>query len=290
VNLELQASKQANIELEFSTGAQSRGLALKAYLTELLKNLSHSLAREFAVVKLLVFNQHDWGQNAPYPYGFTFYRRLKNAQGLIFAPANYPARMLWTYREVILQAQKLGIQAPGTLEEFFDLTLGHELGHAIADQLELRTRVRWVNEFMATYLYLLALKNTNHAALERVLQWAQVFGISEYQTTPDSSLSKPASIGRRKTKQRLEQEGASPVNRTDLGAFEFPFSRLTTANQAWFQAQLLTQAHSILEARGADFVLAASEQLKNAKGRGEISRALLKLEPGLKAWFKVFGS
>jgi hypothetical protein len=37
-------------------------------------------------------------------------------------------------------------------------------------------------------------------------------------------------------------------------------------------------------------VLEAREQLQNAKGRGEISKALLKLEPGLKSWFKVFGS
>lgn len=255
-----------------------------------MQSLEQSLARAFAPVKLLVFNQDDWAKNAPYPYGFTFYRRLKNAQGLVFAPADYPARMLWTYREVILQAQKTGIGAPGTLEEFFDLTLGHELGHAVADQLELRTFVRWINEFMATFLYLLALKNTNPDALGRVLQWAKIFSIGSPENTIDPSLTKPAGIRRKKTQKRLEQAAASQVTRTDLGAFEFPFSRLTTANQAWFQAQLLQQAHSILEARGADFVIQAREQLKNAKGRGEISKALLKLEPGLKSWFKVFGS
>ncbi len=265
-------------------------MALKGYLEELLQSLEQSLARAFASVTLLVFNQADWVKNAPYPYGFTFYRRLKNAQGLIFAPADYPARMLWTYREVVLQAQKAGINAPGTLEEFFDLTLGHELGHAVADQLELRTKVRWIDEFMATFLYLLALKNTNPEALARVLQWAKIFGVASPENTLDSSLTKPAGIRLKKAKKRLEQAGDSQVNRTDLGAFEFPFSRLTTANQAWFQAQLLQQAHSILEARGADFVIQASEQFKNTKGRGEISKLLLKLEPGLRAWFKVFGS
>ncbi len=290
MSLELPASKPVKIELEFSVGVQSRALALKVYLEELLESLEQSLTRAFVPVSLLVFNQTDWAKNAPYPYGFTFYRRLKNGQGVIFAPADYPARMLWTYRVVILQAQKTGIQAPGTLEEFFDLTLGHELGHAVADQLELRTKVRWIDEFMATFLYLLALKNTNPEALERVLQWAKIFGVTSPENILDSSLTKPAGIRVNKAQKRLEQAGASQVNRTDLGAFEFPFSRLTTANQAWFQAQLLQQAHSILEAREADFVIQASEQFKNTKGRGEISKVLLKLEPGLKAWFKVFGS
>jgi hypothetical protein len=290
VQLEPSDPKKALITLEFSIGVQSRGLALKGYLEELLESLGQSLVLELAPVTLLVFNQGDWAKNAPYPYGFTFYRRLKNGNGIIFAPADYPARMLWTYREVVLQAQKTGIGAPGTLEEFFDLTLGHELGHAVADQLELRTKVRWIDEFMATFLYLLALKNTNPDALGRVLQWAKIFSIGSSESSLDSSLVKPAGIRVKKAQKRLEQVQASRVTRTDLGAFEFPFSRLTTANQAWFQAQLLQQAYNILEARGADFVLRAGEQLKNVKGRGEISKALLKLEPGLKSWFKVFGS
>lgn len=290
MKLEPLHSKKALITLEFSIGVQSRGLALKGYLEELLQSLAQSLALELAAVTLLVFNQSDWVKNAPYPYGFTFYRRLKNGHGIIFAPTDYPARMLWTYREVVLQAQKTGIGAPGTLAEFFDLTLGHELGHAVADQLELRTKVRWIDEFMATFLYLLALKNTNPDALTRVLQWAKIFSLGGSENTLDSGLTKPAGIRLKKAQKRLEQASASRVTRTDLGAFEFPFSRLTTANQAWFQAQLLQQAHSILEARGANFILEAREQLKNVKGRGEISKALLKLEPGLKSWFKVFGS
>ncbi len=290
MKLEPLHSKKALIILEFSNGVQARGTALKTYLEELLQSLQQSLAREFAPVTLLVFNQNDWLKNAPYPYGFTFYRRLKNGHGIIFAPADYPARMLWTYREVVLQAQKRGLQAPGTLEEFFDLTLGHELGHAVADQLELRTKVRWINEFMATFLYLLALKSANPDALGRVLQWAKIFSLGSTESTINSSLTKPAGIRVKKAQKRLEQASASQVTRTDLGAFEFPFSRLTTANQAWFQAQLLQQAHNILEARGADFVLEAREQLQHAKGRGEISKALLQLVPGLKSWFKVFGS
>lgn len=276
--------------LEFSTGVQLRAMALKNYLEDLHASLEVSLERNFAPVKLLVYDQNDWGKNAPYPYGFTFYRRLPTGQGIVFAPADYPARLLWTYREVILKAEKAGIKTPGTLEEFLDLALGHELGHAVADQLELRTRVRWVDEFLATFFYLLALKNTNPEALARVLQWAQVFGIGGSENTLNSSLVKPAGIRVRKTQQRLEQAAASRVNRTDLGAFEFPFSRLTPANQAWFQAKLLTQANSILDARGASFILEALEHLVKLKGRGEISRALLKLEPGLKTWFKVFRS
>jgi hypothetical protein len=278
------------VVLEFSVGVQHRALALKQYLEELHKSLERSLARQIVPVKLLVFNQQDWGKNAPYPYGYTFYRRLPTGQGIIFAPADYPARLLWTYREVMLEAEKKGLHAPGALEEFLDLALGHELGHYVADQLELRTRVRWVNEFLASFFYLLALNNTNPQALTRVLGWAHIFGIGGSQTGINPTLLKPAGIRVRKTRQRLEQASASQVKRTDLGAFEFPFSRLTPANQAWFQAVLLIQANSILEARGASFIVEALGHLSKLQDRGEISRALLKLEPGLKAWFKVFGS
>jgi hypothetical protein len=290
VKLELSSSSQSRILLEFSLGLQFRALALEKYLEELHSSLEVSLERDFAPVKLLVYDQTDWGKNAPYPYGFTFYRRLPSGQGVIFAPADYPARLLWTYREVILQAQKAGLQTPGTLEEFLDLALGHELGHFVADQLELRTRVRWVDEFLATFFYLLALKNTNPSALTRVLQWAQIFGFGSNENSLNSSLLKPAGTRVRKIQQRQANAGASRVNRTDLGAFEFPFSRLTPANQAWFQAKLLTQANSILEARGASFILEALEHLVKLSGRGKITRAMLKLEPGLKAWFKVFRS
>jgi hypothetical protein len=290
VKLEPSVSKRICITLEFSAGTESRAVALRVYLEGLFESLEMGLEREFAPVKLLVFDPNDWGKNSPYPYGFTFYRRLKNADGVIFSPADYPARMLWTYREVILEARKVGIQTPGMLEEFFDLALGHELGHAVADQLELRTRVRWFDEFLATYLYLFSLKNTNPEALIRVLGWAEVFGIGGKTTPLNSSLLKPAGVRVQKAKKRLEQASASQANRTDLGAFEFPFSRLTLANQAWFQAKLLQQAHSILETRGIGFVIEAQTHLANAKGRGEISRVLMKLEPGLKSWFKVFGS
>jgi hypothetical protein len=146
-------AQPARITIDASTGLERRAHALSAYLNDLHANLETNLERDLKPVKLCVLSERDWGNQLQYPYGFTFYRRLRDGSGVIFAPGNYPGNLTWVFKSVMVRAEQAGIRAPGTLEEFFDLTLGHELGHAIADQLSVRTRVRWLDEFLATYLY-----------------------------------------------------------------------------------------------------------------------------------------
>jgi hypothetical protein len=102
-------------------------------------------------------------------------------------------------------------------------------------------------------------------------------------------LIRPAGNKRRKTKKRLERSLEHTIKRHDLGAFEFPFQRLPLANQAWFQARFTLRATDLLRTRGLEFMREASEVLPEAKGRGGIHRAMVRLEPSFKPWFASFG-
>jgi hypothetical protein len=314
-------AQSARITIEASSGLERRAHALSLYLNDLHANLETNLKRPLKPIKLCVLSERDWGQQVQYPYGFTFYRRLRDGSGVIFAPGNYPGNLTWVFKSVMARAEQAGVCVPGTLEEFFDLTLGHELGHAIADQLSLRTRVRWLDEFLATYLYVGALEQTQPEALKRVIQWGQVLEHAEFdpdevrdeilndlepeefdslnlesqerRVNPEAiareQLIRPAGNRKRKSKKRLERSLEHTIKRHDLGAFEFPFQRLPLANQAWYQARFTLRATELLRTRGLEFMRSASEVLPTARGRGGVHRAMIQLEPSFKPWFASFG-
>jgi hypothetical protein len=284
------------IVLEPSSGLSGRAQALGAYLSDLhgtLEQELHALDLETNLqpVTLRVLTEADWAKSLPYPYGFTFYRRLKNGDGVIFAPSDYPSRLLWVFKAVIVRAEMNGARAPGNVEEFLDLTLGHELGHALADQLELRTRVRWLDEFLATYLYLAALRTAMPDAYNRVLSWGRVFSSAKLDDCAlgDANLLMPSGNRKRKAATRQTRLEDADLRRTDLGAFEYPLVRLPLANQAWYQARFTLHAADLLERRGLEFVLAAMDALPKSSGRGGVTRSVMKLEPSFKAWFASFG-
>jgi hypothetical protein len=280
-------SSQARIPLGGSSGVEVRAHGLAAYLGELHAALEKHLDRPLEPVKLLVLTQSDWARAAPYPYGFTFFRRLRDGSGVIFAPADYPGNLLWIFKAVVMRA---GQRAPGTVEEFLDYTLGHELGHAAADQLGIRTKVRWLDEFLATYLYLCALRSAMPDAYQRVLRWGEIFASSQIDCAlADPALTKPGGSRKRVNARRESRAADVTLERTDLGAFEYPLVRLPLANQAWYQARFTLYAADILERRGWEFILDALKVLPLATGRGGVSRAIVRLEPGFKDWFKSFG-
>ncbi len=289
-------SDAQRIMLEHSDGLTGRSRALGAYLGGLHETLERELRAlrpqtAFQPVTLRVLTESDWTKNLPYPYGFTFYRRLKTGDGVIFAPGDYPARLLWVFKAVIVRAEQNGARAPGNVEEFLDLTLGHELGHALADQLELRTHVRWLDEFLATYLYLSALRTTMPEAYKRILEWGRVFSSASVDDCAlgDANLLMPSGNRKRKAAKRQTRLQDADLHRTDLGAFEYPLVRLPLANQAWYQARFTLHAAELLERRGLEFVLAAMDALPQSSGRGGVTRSVMKLEPSFKAWFASFG-
>ncbi|HWG84834.1 MAG TPA: hypothetical protein VNT60_05075 [Deinococcales bacterium] len=251
-----------------SPGLEERGERLAAYLAGLHASLEGSLSLTLAPVALLVLDEAEWRRHARYPYGLTFYRRLPGGEGLIFAPGHYPERLL------LLLRRQVGAGAPGDVTDFLDLTLGHELGHAVADQAALRTRVRWLDEFIATYLYLLGLQGSDPALLERAAGWARAFSGSR---DPQCALAAAGLAG-------------DPAPRRDLGAFEYPLARLPLANQAWFQGRFTLWAADLLERRGAAFILDLMRELPGKNGRGAVHRSVVRLEPAFREWFRTLGN
>jgi hypothetical protein len=275
------------ITLGGSSNLAARGEALKLYLSELHLALAIGLQQDFMPVGLLVLTEEDWRSSNPYPYGFTFFRRLKDGSGMIFAPASYPNHLLWIFKSLIARVNQ---KPSSSVEMFLDLTLGHELGHAIADQIGLRTRVRWLDEFLATYLYLAALKTAMPETLQTAIAWGQLLAQTNLECgLADLALLKPSGTNSKIRSRRATRAADSTIIRQDLGAFEYPLVRLPLANQAWYQAKFTLFAAELLEQHGFAFILKAAEVLPNTTGRGAIAKALVKLEPRFKTWFASFG-
>lgn len=239
-----------------SAGARRRAAQLQGFLREL-----HGVAvRELAPhgeVELLVVSKADWKQLYSYPYGLPFTRSRPGGVHVVVA-ADYPPRMLRRFDDLLLAAARAGAPAPGDLREFLDLLAGHEWGHAVANLAGLRTRVRWLDEWLATYLFLLALQGAGFdGVLERFLAWAEV------------------------------QVRGAGVERADLGAFEYPRHKLRLSNLLWFQGVLTRRAAELLP-RGWE--LPRSLRAALPAPRGDVARALIEVEPSFRAWFTVFAA
>ena len=246
----------------FSKGAQRRTAQLRRFLGELQAGAAPHLG-ELSNTELLIVSRRDWQKLFSYPYGLPFTRTQKGGGVSIVAAADYPPRMLRRWDDILVRAAQAGEDAPGDVREFLDLLIGHEWGHAAANLSGLRSRVKWVDEFMATYLFLAALEAAQlDTVKERFTAWA-----------------------------RLQVAGTT-VKRADLGAFEYPRGKLDFSNLLWFQGVFTLRAAELLAERGWDFPAALRGRLQGGKklDRGEVSRLLLEVEPSFKEWFMVFGS
>ena len=240
----------------FSGGARRRAGQLQGFLKGLSEAATPLGPLEGA--ELLVIGSGDWRRLFSYPYGLPFTRSKPKGAGVsIVAAADYPPRLLRRFDDVLLRAAGAGERAPGDVREFLDLLIGHEWGHAAANLSGLRFRVKWLDEFMATYLFLLALREAGaEDVLARFAQWARV------------------------------QVAGSAANRADLGAFEYPRVRLSFDNLLWFQGVFTLRAAELARTRGWDFPLAM--RAAGARSRGDVAGALLEVEPSFKEWFVVF--
>lgn len=256
----LQTLAHPSLPARYSQGAQRRTGQLQQFLAGLHQVATPHLKTQGSM-ELLVINQQDWRKLFSYTYGLPFTRSKKNPDAVsIVIPADYPSRLLRRFDPILIQAAKNAQQAPGDLREFLDLLAGHEWGHASANLSGLRTKVKWFDELMATYLFLLSLQDSGaDAILERFIAWAQV------------------------------QVAGGSVERADLGAFEYPRVKLPLTNLLWFQGMFTLRANELLNTHGWDFPLNMKNALTTHK-RGDVARALLDVDPGFKDWFKVFAN
>jgi hypothetical protein len=148
----------------------------------------------------------------------------------------------------------------------------------------LRTHVKWLDELLATVLYLAALRATGaDGTLRRFLAWADV------QVAGGAAVAEalPPRFG------RGVRPSAPP--RRDLGAFETPRGKLRLPDLVWFQGVFARRAWVLVEAEGWGFperLLAALEGVDTgpgARARGDVARAVVAVEPGFRAWFRTFG-
>ncbi len=239
-----------------SVGARRRTAQLQRFLRPL-----EGVAREAlpiqGKVQLLVAAGRDWRRLSSYPYGLPFARTTRELVSLVVA-ADYPPRLIARFDDLLLRAGKSGVRAPGDVREFLDLLLGHEWGHAAANRAGLRTRVKWFDELMATYLFAQALRAAGaDGALTRLAAWAAL------------------------------QTAATAEERSALDGFEYPRGKMPFARMLWYQGVFTERALTLSAERGWDFPRALAARLP-AADRGELARAVVDVDPGFKPWFAVF--
>ncbi len=247
----MQALPHPHIPLQASEGSVLRARAMQAYLLRVRSSLVRY--REVPPVHLMVLDEADWKARVKHPYGFPFQRTSLREGLYLFLPARYPERLLWRLREALVPAIKKAGRPPGQPNEFLDLNLGHEYAHAVAVAWKLRTRTRWVDEFLANYLYLLALNQSLPELYPQAKQW----GVLLAHLTP----SEPS-----------------------LGTYETKPKGLS--DQLWFQGQFTTEAARLVEEKG-DALLRGLLEAAPLK-KTTVHKLLVGLEPHLRDWFANF--
>jgi hypothetical protein len=288
-----------------SAGARVRAAQLQAFLRPLQAAAQERLPLHGALT-LSVLGPEDWRRVCRYPYGFAFTRSRATGASLagaagpsvdIVVPADHPPRLLRRFDEVLLRAARSGVRPPppagidagapergpalvegpapsGDVRELLDLIVGHEWGHAAAALAGLRLRVNWLDELLATAIYLAALREVGAERLAaRTLAWAEV------------------------------QEAGGDASRRDLGAFEYPRGRLRLAQSTYFQGVFTRRAWELVsgdERRPWSFVQAlhaaaapvvrSPGAFEGGRHRGEVARALVEVEPSFREWFATFGT
>lgn len=248
------------LSVSYSHGAKRRAGQLSAWLAKLQRGAVGPLAPRSSV-RLMVADSADWHKVCAYPYGLPFTRNEPGLATVVVA-ADYPERFLRRFDDLLLAAGHAGVATPGPLVEFLDLLVGHEWGHAIANVSGLRTYLRWLDELLATYLFVQALRTAGEESnLELLARWAEV-------------------------QVAAGQEGSAAG--WPLDGFEYPRGRMALPRLLWYQGVLTQRALELSLTRGWDFPLELGGALPTAD-RGELARRLVAVEPSFKPWFAVFG-
>jgi len=306
-----------------AVGAAARARRVQAFLVP----LQRAAAARFELhghAELWVLAADDWARVTRAPYGWPFTRTRPtpaSAAGAagpttaIVVAAEVPGRLLQRFEPVLLAAARAGVMPPrpggtvapagagsATLEEaplaradareLFDLVVGHEWGHALAIAAGLRTRVKWLDELVATTAFLAALDELGASETRRrFLAWAEV----QVAGGAAAAQAVPPRHGRRGPDPVAGAPTKAPGPRRDLGAFDAPGGRLRLSEIVWFQGVFARRAEELVAADGWGFLErlgAALQGVDVGRGRdarGHIARALIAVEPSFREWFRSFG-
>jgi hypothetical protein len=255
----LQALPDPLLPARHSVGTLRRCAQLQEFLKALQRVAKDRLGTSGGA-ELLVLKAQDWRELFTYPYGLPFTRTAPKGGSdgprvSMIAPADYPQRMMQRFDDLFMRAAKAGQRPPGDTREFLDLLLGHEWGHAAANLSALRTHLNWFDEFMATYLFLLALHEAAWDGIrERFVGWARL------------------------TTAGLDEAG---VQRESL---RVPRSRRTFEHKLALQGFVTLHAHTLAVEQGWAFPERLRSMLQ-AIPKAARQAAVLELEPRLGTWF-----
>jgi hypothetical protein len=310
--LYLRALPDPLVPARCSPRAAARARRLQAFLAPLQRVASARFAL-YGHTELWVLGPDDWARVTSAPYGWPFTRSrptpasaagAAGPSSAVVVAAEVPGRLLQRFEPILLASARQGVYPPtfGTgvsareaalvrsdVRELFDLVVGHEWGHAFAVAAGLRTRVKWLDELIATCAFFAALHELGHEALQaRYLAWARV----QVAGAEGALAAEPPRFGR-------SPRPARPPRR-DLGAFETPRGRLRLPELAWFQGMFALRAAELTGAAGWGFLERLANELErvdlrrgSARGRdarGDVARALTLVEPSFRAWFAGFGN
>lgn len=240
----------------------------------------------------------------------------------IVVAAEVPGRWLKRFEPVLLAAARAGVAIPdpaasppvdahvrppgpggrpstarpgatleGTLlaradaRELLDLATGVEWGHAIVRAAGLRTRVAWLDELVATALFLTALREAGEGEVaRRFLGWAEV----QVAGGRAAAAAGPPREGRRAQPRRGEP-------RRDLEAFVLPRGRQPLAGLVGFQGAFALRAGELVRDDGWAFLARLRSELdtldlgRGRDARSSVAQALVRIEPGFASWLRSYG-
>lgn len=265
------------LSVSHSDGAKRRAGQLSAWLA----GLQQTAMREFepaGSVRLVVANARDWRRLCAYPYGLPFTRNEVGTANVVVA-ADYPERLLHRFEASLLGAGHAGVLPPGPLNEFLDLLVGHEWGHAFANVSGLRTYLRWLDELLATYLFVQASRdNGQQQGVELLRRWADL------QVAAGSAAAGSVAANR----DVVEGTPSGLSAGWPLDGFEYPRGRTPMPRMLWYQGVFTHRALEVSAERGWSFARELASVLPSAD-RGELARSLVAIEPSFRSWFAVFG-
>lgn len=229
----------------YSAGSRRRAAQLQAFLRLLKPQLAP--IGDVTVPQLLVLSKTAWRQLSSIPYESAHLRTKK--PGLdVLVPAAYPERFLHRFDDLLLKAGQSELKIPGELSEFLDLLVAETWLLGVVKRSGLGTRLAWLDELSANYLFLLCLEGAGLSDLAgRLRQWWAV-----------------------------ELAGGEPVAINTTGR------RLGFARRRWIHGCLGLRAAE-LSTSGWAFGLALQQAAKPSN-KVAMLQVLITLEPGFESW------
>ena len=251
-------SLPSGLPVFYSSGQEPRARALQALLSDAGDYLAANLDVQVDIY-LAVLDESQWGQVWPFPYGLPYVSLA--APWTAVLPASQQLSVLFPDFE-----QMLGATAAAQMVDNIGF---HEIGHVYVSEYVYGGRVtgappvRWLDEFLATYLAYAFLESESHD------------GAAVWEAFTSASIA-----------------GPRPTF-TSLASFEAEYygylgSPEGSPNYSWYQAAFAEHVADVYAQHGLNFVTDLRDQLLASPPSSWTTESVLevleRLAPGTRAW------